>query len=79
MDQSISARGQSCCTLSPAPAAPDAGLGQLSPPTFADPSPSPSPPATSQVLLQGLSAPLANPPGALVAVARVVTNVQEYK
>ncbi|XP_030353939.1 coiled-coil domain-containing protein 33 [Strigops habroptila] len=32
-----------------------------------------------EVLLQGLSAPLATPPGPLVAVARVVTNVQEYK
>ncbi|XP_010570545.1 PREDICTED: coiled-coil domain-containing protein 33 [Haliaeetus leucocephalus] len=32
-----------------------------------------------EVLLRGLSAPLAAPPGALVAVARVVTNVQEYK
>ncbi|CAM9400582.1 unnamed protein product, partial [Bubo scandiacus] len=32
-----------------------------------------------EVLLQGLSAPLATPSGALVAVARVVTNVQEYK
>lgn len=32
-----------------------------------------------QVLLQGLSAPLANPPGALVAVARVVTNIREYE
>ncbi|XP_063203337.1 coiled-coil domain-containing protein 33 [Chroicocephalus ridibundus] len=32
-----------------------------------------------EVLLQGLSAPLANPPGALVAVARVVTNIREYK
>ncbi|KAM6301762.1 coiled-coil domain-containing protein 33 [Podargus strigoides] len=32
-----------------------------------------------EVLLQGLSAPLATPTGALVAVARVVTNVQEYK
>ncbi|XP_075620982.1 coiled-coil domain-containing protein 33 [Balearica regulorum gibbericeps] len=32
-----------------------------------------------EVLLQGLSAPLAAPPEALVAVARVVTNVQEYK
>ncbi|KAM6058315.1 LOW QUALITY PROTEIN: coiled-coil domain-containing protein 33 [Chlamydotis macqueenii] len=32
-----------------------------------------------EVLLRGLSAPLATPPGALVAVARVVTNVQEYK
>ncbi|XP_068266840.1 coiled-coil domain-containing protein 33 [Nyctibius grandis] len=32
-----------------------------------------------EVLLRGLSAPLATPPGALVAVARVVSNVQEYK
>ncbi|XP_051484480.1 coiled-coil domain-containing protein 33 [Apus apus] len=32
-----------------------------------------------EVLLQGLSAPLANPPGVLVAVARVVTKMQEYK
>ncbi|XP_061206000.1 coiled-coil domain-containing protein 33 [Neopsephotus bourkii] len=32
-----------------------------------------------EVLLQGLSAPFATPPGPLVAVARVVTNVQEYK
>ncbi|KAM6308909.1 coiled-coil domain-containing protein 33 [Aegotheles albertisi] len=32
-----------------------------------------------EVLLKGVSAPLANPPEALVAVARVVTNVQEYK
>ncbi|KAM9515459.1 coiled-coil domain-containing protein 33-like [Guaruba guarouba] len=32
-----------------------------------------------EVLLQGLSAPLATPPGPLVAVARVVTDVQEYK
>ncbi|XP_059680090.1 coiled-coil domain-containing protein 33 [Gavia stellata] len=32
-----------------------------------------------EVLLRGLSAPLATPPGALVAVVRVVTNVQEYK
>ncbi|XP_054254951.1 coiled-coil domain-containing protein 33-like, partial [Indicator indicator] len=32
-----------------------------------------------EVLLQGLSAPLASPSGALVAVARVVTNVQQYK
>ncbi|KAM6388110.1 LOW QUALITY PROTEIN: coiled-coil domain-containing protein 33 [Pluvialis apricaria] len=32
-----------------------------------------------EVLLQGLSAPLATPPGPLVAVARVVTNVQEYE
>ncbi|XP_040456158.1 coiled-coil domain-containing protein 33 [Falco naumanni] len=35
--------------------------------------------AALEVLLRGLSAPLASPPGALVAVARVVTNVQEYK
>ncbi|XP_064014245.1 coiled-coil domain-containing protein 33 [Pogoniulus pusillus] len=32
-----------------------------------------------EVLLQGLSTPLATPSGALVAVARVVSNVQEYK
>ncbi|KAM7102986.1 coiled-coil domain-containing protein 33 [Ciconia maguari] len=32
-----------------------------------------------EVLLRGLSAPLATPLGALVAVARVVTNVQEYE
>ncbi|XP_061856405.1 coiled-coil domain-containing protein 33 [Colius striatus] len=32
-----------------------------------------------EVLLQGLSAPLATPPGPLIATARVVTNVQEYK
>ncbi|KAM9375087.1 coiled-coil domain-containing protein 33 [Phaethornis superciliosus] len=32
-----------------------------------------------EVLLRGLSAPLATPPGALVAVARVVTNMQEHK
>ncbi|XP_065498180.1 coiled-coil domain-containing protein 33 [Caloenas nicobarica] len=32
-----------------------------------------------EVLLRGLSAPLATHRGALVAVARVVTNVQEYK
>ncbi|KAM6352638.1 LOW QUALITY PROTEIN: coiled-coil domain-containing protein 33 [Alca torda] len=32
-----------------------------------------------EVLLQGLSAPLATRPGALVTVARVVTNVQEYE
>ncbi|XP_065703491.1 coiled-coil domain-containing protein 33 [Patagioenas fasciata] len=32
-----------------------------------------------EVLLRGLSAPLATHHGALVAVARVVTNVQEYK
>lgn len=34
---------------------------------------------TSQVLLRGLSAPLATPLGALVAVASVVTNIGEYK
>ncbi|KAM6125471.1 coiled-coil domain-containing protein 33 [Phoenicopterus ruber ruber] len=32
-----------------------------------------------EVLLRGLSAPLATPVGALIAVARIVTNVQEYK
>ncbi|KAM6196100.1 coiled-coil domain-containing protein 33 [Sarcoramphus papa] len=32
-----------------------------------------------EVLLRGLSAPLATPAGALVAVARVVTNVREYE
>ncbi|XP_019327498.1 PREDICTED: coiled-coil domain-containing protein 33 [Aptenodytes forsteri] len=32
-----------------------------------------------EVLLRGLSAPLATPLGALVAVARVVTNVREYE
>ncbi|KAM6257514.1 coiled-coil domain-containing protein 33 [Porphyrio hochstetteri] len=32
-----------------------------------------------EVLLRGMSAPLATPLGTLVAVARVVTNVQEYK
>lgn len=61
----------------PAPVAVDAGLGQLvSPPPFAGPS---LWVLTSQVLLRGLSAPLATPLGALVAVARVVTNVGEYK
>ncbi|KAM6060446.1 LOW QUALITY PROTEIN: coiled-coil domain-containing protein 33 [Theristicus caerulescens] len=32
-----------------------------------------------EVLLRGLSAPLATPLGALVAVARVVTNIREYE
>ncbi|KAM6246341.1 LOW QUALITY PROTEIN: coiled-coil domain-containing protein 33 [Spheniscus humboldti] len=35
--------------------------------------------AALEVLLRGLSAPLATPLGALVAVARVVTNVREYE
>lgn len=74
MDQSNSTRGGCCCTLSPALAAVDAELKQIFfPPHLLTPSP------TSQVLLRGLSAPLAAPPGALIAVARVVTNVQEYK
>ncbi|XP_069653918.1 coiled-coil domain-containing protein 33 isoform X2 [Haliaeetus albicilla] len=78
MDQSNSTRGGCCCTLSPALPAVDAELRQ----TFFPPhllTPLPWTPPTSQVLLRGLSAPLAAPPGALVAVARVVTNVQEYK
>jgi len=40
VDQSISTRGGCCCTLSPAPVAVSADLGQVFfPPTFADPSP----------------------------------------
>lgn len=78
MDQSNSTRGGCCCTLSPALPAVDAELRQIFfPPHLL--TPLPWTPPTSQVLLRGLSAPLAAPPGALVAVARVVTNVQEYK